>query len=48
VYIIEPDWKRATVTDFYLHNWPEEQPELRNIDFSYGGNRAVIPKTSGE
>jgi len=45
MYKIEPDWKRATVTDFYLNKWPELQPEVRSHDSS--GSRAVAPDTNG-
>lgn len=38
-WTIEPDCKKVTVTDFYLHNWPHEQPEQRrdSIDVATPG-----------
>lgn len=28
---MEPDWQKVTITDFHLHNWPEEQMEFRTM-----------------
>jgi hypothetical protein len=45
-WTIEPDCKKFIITDFYLNNWPNEQPEQPSLSIDVGTWRPVDSKAS--
>ena len=45
-WALDPSCNKVTVTDFYLHNWPNEQPEQPSLSIDAGSPGPVNSTSS--